>query len=114
MDDKVIGRRETRSILATILSKEIIVKELGADEAEVTPGALFVEDLGANPWDLVELFMALEEAFEIKIPDNVAERLRTVKHAVNFIVKHAPGCERWFPWKHGSGQTAGVTLRDYD
>jgi acyl carrier protein len=114
MDDKVIGRRETRSILATILSKEIIVKELGADEAEVTPGALFGEDLGANPWDLVELFMAFEEAFEIKIPDSAAERIRTVKYAVDFITKHAPSCERWFPSKHGSGQTASLTLRDYD
>lgn len=99
MDDKVIGRQETRSILATILLKEIIVRELGADEAEVTPGALFVEDLGANPWDLVELFFAFEEAFRIKIPDREAEKIRTVKHVVNFITKHAPGCERWFPFE---------------
>ncbi|MGA3105291.1 MAG: hypothetical protein ABSD53_12485 [Terriglobales bacterium] len=61
MDDKPIGLRETRSILAMTLSKEIIVKELGANEAEVIPEALLAEDLGAEPWDLVELFMAVEE-----------------------------------------------------
>ncbi len=69
--------------------KEIIVEQLGADEGEVTPTASFVDDLGADSLDTVELVMAFEEAFNIEIPDEDAEKIRTVQDAVDYIKKHA-------------------------
>jgi acyl carrier protein len=69
--------------------KQIIVEQLGVDEAEVTPSASFVDDLGADSLDTVELVMAFEEAFEIEIPDEDAEKIRTVKDAVTYIDQHA-------------------------
>ena len=57
--------------------KQIIVEQLGVDEAEVTPTASFVDDLGADSLDIVELVMALEEAFEIDIPDEDAEKIHS-------------------------------------
>src|SRR5450756_859763 len=69
--------------------KQIIVEQLGVDEAEVTPGASFVDDLGADSLDTVELVMAFEEAFEIEIPDEDAEKIRTVQDAVTYIDQHA-------------------------
>ena len=69
--------------------KQIIVEQLGVDEAEVTPNASFVDDLGADSLDTVELVMAFEEAFEIEIPDEDAEKIRTVSDAVDYIGKHA-------------------------
>ena len=71
--------------------KQIIVEQLGVDEAEVTPTASFVDDLGADSLDTVELVMAFEEAFEIEIPDEDAEKIRTVQDAVDYIGKHAKG-----------------------
>ena len=71
--------------------KQIIVEQLGVDEAEVTPKASFVDDLGADSLDTVELVMAFEEAFEIEIPDEQAEKIRTVKDAVDYINAHAKG-----------------------
>ena len=71
--------------------KQIIVEQLGVDEAEVTPTASFVDDLGADSLDTVELVMAFEEAFEIEIPDEDAEKIRTVKDAVDYINSHAKG-----------------------
>ena len=71
--------------------KQIIVEQLGVDEAEVTPSASFVDDLGADSLDTVELVMAFEEAFEIEIPDEDAEKIRTVKDAVDYINSHAKG-----------------------
>jgi len=68
--------------------KQIIVEQLGVDEAEVTPTAHFVDDLGADSLDLVELVMALEEAFEIEIPDEDAEKIQTVKQAIDYIQAH--------------------------
>jgi acyl carrier protein len=68
--------------------KQIIVEQLGVDEAEVTPTASFVDDLGADSLDTVELVMALEEAFEIDIPDEDAEKIQTVQHAVDYIQGH--------------------------
>ena len=65
--------------------KQIIVEQLGVDEAEVTPTASFVDDLGADSLDTVELVMALEEAFEIDIPDDAAEKILTVKQAIDYI-----------------------------
>jgi acyl carrier protein len=61
--------------------KQIIVEQLGVDEAEVTPTAHFVDDLGADSLDIVELVMAFEEQFEIEIPDEDAEKIATVKDA---------------------------------
>jgi acyl carrier protein len=71
--------------------KEIIVEQLGVDEAEVTANASFVDDLGADSLDTVELVMAFEEAFEIEIPDEDAEKIRTVKDAVDYIGAHSKG-----------------------
>jgi acyl carrier protein len=71
--------------------KQIIVEQLGVDEAEVTANASFVDDLGADSLDTVELVMAFEEAFEIEIPDEDAEKIRTVKDAVDYINAHAKG-----------------------
>ena len=69
--------------------KQIIVEQLGVDEAEVTPTASFVDDLGADSLDTVELVMAFEEEFGIEIPDEDAEKIVTVKDAVSFIEAHS-------------------------
>lgn len=71
--------------------KQIIVEQLGVDEGEVTPNASFVDDLGADSLDTVELVMAFEEAFDIEIPDEDAEKIRTVKDAIDYINSHAKG-----------------------
>jgi len=71
--------------------KQIIVEQLGVDESEVTPSASFVDDLGADSLDTVELVMAFEESFSIEIPDEQAEKIRTVKDAVDYINAHAKG-----------------------
>jgi acyl carrier protein len=68
--------------------KQIIVDQLGVDANEVTPQAKFVEDLGADSLDTVELVMALEEEFGIEIPDEDAEKIVTVKDAVDYIRDH--------------------------
>ena len=68
--------------------KKIIVDQLGVDEAEVTPEAKFIDDLGADSLDTVELVMALEEEFGIEIPDEEAEKIATVKDAVSYIKEH--------------------------
>ncbi len=65
--------------------KEIIVEQLGVDESEVTPEASFIDDLGADSLDTVELVMAFEEAFDIEIPDEDAEKITTVKDAVEYV-----------------------------
>ena len=65
--------------------KSIIVEQLGVDEEEVTPDASFVDDLGADSLDTVELVMALEEEFEIEIPDEDAEKITTVSQAITYI-----------------------------
>ena len=68
--------------------KQIIVDELGVDENEVTPNARFIDDLGADSLDTVELVMALEEEFECEIPDEEAEKITTVQQAVDYIKAH--------------------------
>jgi len=65
--------------------KKIIAEQLGVEEDDVVPDAKFVEDLGADSLDTVELVMALEEEFEIEIPDEDAEKIQTVSAAVDFI-----------------------------
>lgn len=70
--------------------KKIIVDQLGVDAAEVTPEASFIEDLGADSLDTVELVMALEEEFGIEIPDEQAEKIATVKDAIEYIRTHSP------------------------
>ncbi|PYX00882.1 MAG: acyl carrier protein [Acidobacteria bacterium] len=69
--------------------KQIISEQLGVDEAEVTSSASFVDDLGADSLDQVELVMAFEEAFGLEISDEDAEKMRTVQDAVDYIDKHA-------------------------
>ena len=68
--------------------KEIIVEQLGVEEDDVTPAAKFIEDLGADSLDTVELVMALEEEFETEIPDEDAEKITTVQQAIDYIVQH--------------------------
>lgn len=69
--------------------KQIVVEQLGVEESEVIPKASFVDDLGADSLDQVELVMAFEEAFDVEIPDEDAEKIRTVQDAVDYIGKHA-------------------------
>jgi acyl carrier protein len=68
---------------------DIIVDKLGVKRSEVTPEAVFVDDLGADSLDLVELIMAMEEEFGMEIADEEAEKLRTVQDVVNFITARA-------------------------
>jgi acyl carrier protein len=65
--------------------KQIIVEQLGVDEGQVDATASFVDDLGADSLDIVELVMAFEEAFDLDIPDEDAEQIRTVKNAIDYI-----------------------------
>lgn len=69
--------------------KQIIVEQLGVDAAEVTNQAHFVNDLGADSLDTVELVMALEEEFDTEIPDEQAEKIQTVGQAIEYIQAHA-------------------------
>ncbi|WP_353211655.1 acyl carrier protein [Rhodovarius sp.] len=68
--------------------KKIVVEHLGVEEAKVTEAASFIDDLGADSLDTVELVMAFEEAFGVEIPDDAAEKITTVKDAIDFIEKH--------------------------
>lgn len=65
--------------------KQIIVEQLGVDENQVDPSASFVDDLGADSLDIVELVMAFEEAFDLDIPDEDAEKIKTVGDAIKYI-----------------------------
>ena len=69
--------------------KKIIVDQLGVEEETVTPEASFVDDLGADSLDTVELVMALEEEFGVEIPDEDAEKITRVKEAIEYIENHA-------------------------
>jgi len=71
--------------------KSIIVEQLGAKPEEVTPTASFVNDLGADSLDTVELVMALEEEFGVEIPDEDAEKIMTVEDAIKYIEKKTTG-----------------------
>jgi acyl carrier protein len=65
--------------------KAIVVEQLGVDEAEVKIDSTFIDDLGADSLDIVELIMAFEEEFNVEIPDDVAEKIKTVKDTVEYI-----------------------------
>ena len=67
---------------------EIIAKQLGVEEENVTPDASFMEDLGADSLDTVELVMALEEEFDIEIPDSDAEKIQSVQDALSYLDEH--------------------------
>jgi acyl carrier protein len=83
--------KEVRISMATVDErvKKIIAEQLGVEEDEVTPEASFVEDLGADSLDTVELVMALEEEFGIEIPDEDAEKILTVGKALDYIKEKA-------------------------
>jgi acyl carrier protein len=68
--------------------KEIIVEQLGVEESEITSDASFIDDLGADSLDTVELVMAFEEEFDIEIPDEAAEKIRTVRDIINYLNEH--------------------------
>ena len=68
--------------------KTIVVEQLGVDQEQVTPEASFTDDLGADSLDTVELVMALEQEFNIEIPDEDAEKIQNVSHAVQYIQDH--------------------------
>jgi acyl carrier protein len=68
--------------------KKIVVEQLGVNEGEVTVAASFVDDLGADSLDTVELVMALEEEFDCEIPDEEAEKITTVQQAIDYINAH--------------------------
>ena len=71
--------------------KKIVVEHLGVEEEKVTPDASFIDDLGADSLDNVELVMAFEEEFDIEIPDDAAEHIQTVGDAVKFIDEKSAG-----------------------
>ena len=71
--------------------REIIINELGVEPEKVTDDASFVEDLGADSLDTVELVMAFEEEFGVDIPDEDAEKMRTVGEAIAYLKKHVAG-----------------------
>ena len=78
----------TESIDIAAKIKEIVVEHLGVDAAKVTPEASFIDDLGADSLDTVELVMAFEEAFNVEIPEDAAEKIATVKDAIEYITSH--------------------------
>lgn len=69
--------------------KKIVVEHLGVEESKVSEGASFIDDLGADSLDTVELVMAFEEEFSVEIPDDAAEKIQTVGDAINFIKENA-------------------------
>lgn len=69
--------------------KKIVVEHLGVDEGKVSEGASFIDDLGADSLDTVELVMAFEEEFSVEIPDDAAEKIQTVGDAISFIKQNS-------------------------
>lgn len=68
--------------------RDIVVEELGVEPEEVTPEASFLDDLGADSLDIVELIMAFEEEFDMEIPDEQAENINTVQNVIDYIEEH--------------------------
>ena len=85
--DKHKGLKRMSDILERV--RKIVIEHLGVDEAKVTDNASFVDDLGADSLDTVELVMAFEEEFGIEIPDEDAEKITRVKEAIEYIESHA-------------------------
>ena len=83
---------EGRDLTAEV--KRIIKEQLDVEEADIKPESTFIDDLGADSLGLVELVLAFEEAFEIDIPDEDTEQIRTVQDAVDYIEKHVSGQAR--------------------
>jgi len=87
---ELLGRRDIVADVDVLEKvKKIIVDQLGVEEAQVTTDASFIEDLGADSLDIVELIMALEEEFGVEIPDEDAEKIVSVKDAIKYIQEHA-------------------------
>ncbi len=84
-------RKEVNNMTTFDKVKEIVVEQLGVDEADVTMDSTFIDDLGADSLDIVELIMAFEEEFNIEIPDEAAEKIKTVRDAVEYIDKEKQG-----------------------
>jgi len=78
-------RRKTMAVEGKMV--DIIVEQLSVDKDKVVSGASFVDDLGADSLDLVELIMAMEEEFDVEIPDEEAEKIATVQDAIDFVNK---------------------------
>jgi acyl carrier protein len=90
IEGRAVGGRkmaEGRDITAEV--KRIIKEQLDVDESDIKPESTFIDDLGADSLGLVELVLAFEEAFEIDIPDEDTEQIRTVQDAVNYIQQHS-------------------------
>jgi acyl carrier protein len=83
--------RRTQGMDIEAKVKEIIVQQLGVDESKVKLDASFVDDLGADSLDTVELVMAFEEEFNVEIPDEAAEKIATVRDAVEHLKQHVEG-----------------------
>ena len=71
--------------------RDIVVEQLGVEADEVTVESTFIDDLGADSLDIVELIMAFEEAFKIEIPDEAAEKIKTVQDVMTYIEQHSEG-----------------------
>jgi acyl carrier protein len=85
--ENTAGRRANRMSEIADKVKKIVVEHLGVEEGKVTPEASFIDDLGADSLDTVELVMAFEEAFGVEIPEDAAEKISTVKDAIDYIEK---------------------------
>ena len=92
LDAHLFFRYEAKLTMATDIPsdvKRIIKEQLDVDEKDIKPESSFIDDLGADSLGLVELVLAFEEAFEIDIPDEDTEKIRTVQDAIDYIEKHA-------------------------
>jgi acyl carrier protein len=89
METEIDKRRTPMAVNSKV--KDIIVEQLGVDPERVAPEASFIDDLGADSLDIVELVMAMEEEFNIEIPDEDAEKLRTVADVQNYLEKKGKG-----------------------
>jgi len=87
--------------------KEIVCEQLGVEEDEVTPTAKFIEDLGADSLDTVELVMAFEEEFGLEIPDEDAEKIVTVGNAIQYIKDNTEAERRTPCWTSGASSSRG-------
>jgi acyl carrier protein len=85
----IVVTKEKKSMSIADKIIKVISEKLGIDRAEVAPEASLVDDLGADSLDLVELIMSMEEEFDIEIPDEDAEKIITVQHAIDYVKEHS-------------------------